>query len=110
MPSAVNLAAMRLHVRKPVGIPVGDPDLIDSEIDFYLNSAYWEIQDKFPFREKERSGTFLTVIGNRNYEIPTPVEAVTGVAIVRDTDSMHIPLDQMDARETELLYNEQTTS
>lgn len=105
----IDLATMHKLVRKAAGVPDGDDDLTADEIDLYLNMSYWEVMDVFPFREKQRTGQFLCEIGVRQYEIPRPVEAVTGFAIVRDSDFQHIPLDQMDARETEFLYNQQAS-
>lgn len=103
----VDLDGMRANVRKACGFQdASDPDLIQDEIDLYLNMAYWEVMDKFPFREKERAGEFETVIGVRNYEIPEPVEAVRQFAVVDPISSQHLDLDQMDARETEHLYSE----
>lgn len=104
---ALDLNAMRANVRKAVGFQdETDPDLLTTEIDTYLNMAYQEVMDKFPFREKERAGEFETVIGVRNYEIPTPVEAVRQFAVVDPVSLQHMDLDQMDARETEHLYSE----
>ncbi len=108
--TVISLANMRLSVRKAVGILEGDSDLTNEDIDLYLNKSYWEIMDKFPFREKQRTGQFETVIGTLLYEIPKPVENVTGFAVVSDSTFQHIPLDQMDARETEFLYNQQTSN
>lgn len=102
----MNLATLRSSVRKATGIPAGDPDLTDIEIDLYLNRSFWEVMDKFPFREKERTGAFETEAGIRNYEIPQPVEAVRNFAIVDPLSLQHVPLDLMDARETERLYDE----
>lgn len=105
----IDLNTMHKLVRKAAGVPEGDEDLTNDEIDLYLNMSYWEVMDIFPFREKQRTGQFLCEIGVRQYEIPKPVEAVTNVAIVRDSDFQHIPLDQMDTRETEFLYNQQAS-
>jgi hypothetical protein len=103
---AIDLANMRLLFRKPLGID--STDMVDADVDLYLNRAYWEVMDKFPFREKERAGQFPTTAGIRNYEIPTPVEAVQGFAVVDPVTEQHIPLHQMKARETEFRYNENT--
>jgi hypothetical protein len=105
--AVISLINMRASVRKAVGILQGDSDLEDPDIDVYLNKAYWEIMDVFPFREKQRTGNFPTVIGTLLYEIPKPVENVTGFAIVRDSDFQHIPLQQVDQIEIERLYNQQ---
>lgn len=103
----LNQANLRALFRRPLGID--DDDMVDADVDLYLNRAYWEVMDKFPFREKERMGQFPLTIGVRNYELPAPIEAVKGFAVVDDVSLQHIPLDQMKARETEYHYNEKQT-
>jgi hypothetical protein len=105
MPMA--LADLENQCAKAWGVTIPD-DIATTQIDTYLNRSYWEVMDKFPFREKERAGQFPTTAGIRNYEIPTPVEAVYEVAVVDPVTLQHIPLDQMKANETEKLYNEQS--
>lgn len=105
---SLDLARMRTRVRRPLGLLDSDTELSSDDITEYLNQSYWEVMDKFPFRQKERAGEFETTIGVRNYEIPKPYEAVRGFAVVDPTDNQHHPLDQMNARETEYLYDEQT--
>jgi hypothetical protein len=98
---------MRKQVRKACGIDdENDPDLSTPEIDLYLNLAYWEIQDKFPFREKEKTATFQTVIGTRNYNVPQPFEALQSLAIVDPVSGKHVPLDRMGDDEYEQSYIE----
>jgi hypothetical protein len=103
----MTLQGLRDSTRKALG--VDSTDLVDADVDLYLNRSYWEVMDKFPFREKERAGVFPTVAGVRNYKIPTPVEAVYEVSVVDPITLRHIPLDQMMARETEFHYNENTS-
>lgn len=107
-----NLEAMRKKVRKPLGIATTDTDLLDAEIDEYLNLAYWEIQDKFPFREKERTATFVTVAGQRVYNMPEPYEALKSLAI-KEADNVSgqfTKLIRMDTDEYENRYNSDETS
>lgn len=106
----LDLARMRIRVRRALGLLDSDTELGTDDIDEYLNHSYWEIMDKFPFREKERAGEFETVVGVRNYEVPKPVEAIRGLAVVDPITLQHHPLDQMDARQTEFLYDEQSTT
>ncbi|MBA2704131.1 MAG: hypothetical protein H0U60_09795 [Blastocatellia bacterium] len=109
---AFDLIAMRKKVRKPLGIAVTDTDLTDADIDEYLNLAYWEIQDKFPFREKERTATFLTVAGQRVYPMPEPYEALKSLA-VKELDSVSgqfTKLIRMDTDEYENRYNSDDSS
>lgn len=106
----LSLVRMRQLVRKPVGMDTDDPDLTDADIDEYLNRSFWEIQDKFPFREKEKTGTFVTQVGIRNYEMPKPFDSLISLAIVDATTTQHHPLTYASPREYELIYNESDNS
>lgn len=89
---------MRLGVTKPLGLNVGGTQLGIDEIDLYLNRAFWEIQNKFPFREKEVVSTFETTAGARNYDVGFPTEAVKHIAIKENENSdvgRHTPLVQI---------------
>jgi hypothetical protein len=105
-----DLDILRRQVRVPVGVPEDDdPDLTTEDVDLFLNFAFWEIADNFPFREKERVETFVTTRGTRDYELPSNTEAVRQVAIVDITTKTRDSLDRMTGREYEDLYNEQET-
>lgn len=92
----LDIAALRKMVRKPIGIEDDDTDLLDDEIDLYLNRSFWEIQDKFPFREKERTVTFETVIGTRNYDMPKPFDALLSLSIEAPTSQRHAKLERIE--------------
>lgn len=105
----IALDRMRIRIRKPLGITdPNDPDLTNDDIDEYLNMAFWEVQDKFPFREKERSGTFQTIAGTRNYEMPKPFECLRELAVVDPVTGVHTPLIQMTPQEYESVYVDDT--
>lgn len=107
---AFDLIAMRLKVRKPLGIDPDDTDLTDTQIDEYLNLSYWEIQDKFPFREKERTATFETVAGTRVYPMPEPYEALKSLAIQDEFSGQFTKLIRMDTDDYENRYNSDESS
>lgn len=94
---ALDLTALRRMVWKPIGMESDDTpgQLTRDEIDLYLNRAFWEVQDKFPFREKEITVFFDTVAGVRSYDIPEPVEALRGVYIEELESKVHRPLHQI---------------
>lgn len=69
----------------------------------YLNRAYWELLDKFKFREKETNDTFVTVIGTESYAAPVPFEALKSIAIEDPNSLKHTPLNPMTADELEQL-------
>lgn len=103
----IDIVRMRIRVRKPLGITdPNDPDLTNDDVDEYLNMAFWEVQDKFPFREKERTGTFVTQAGVRNYEMPKPFECLRQLSVVDLVSGAHKPLDKMEEDEYEQKYVE----
>lgn len=103
--SGLNIAQMRKGIRKASGVlDEDDPDLTNEEIDLYLNRALWEVDNKFPFKEKEKTVTFLTVVGVRNYDVPIPFDAVKSLAIRdRYTEEFHT-LKYMETFEYENNY------
>lgn len=93
---SLDIVALRRMVWKACGMDSDDdPELPREEIDLYLNRAYWEIQDKFPFREKERRATFSTIAGVNRYDIPQPFEALLGLAIEEPDHCKHEQLEQI---------------
>ncbi len=97
---SIDIASFRRQLREHIGLEGDDtqtlPD-VDSATqtgaDTYLNRSYWEILDKFPFREKEIVGTFQTVVGEDYYSTPTPFEAIQHLAIEDLVSKQHTPLD-----------------
>ncbi len=63
----LTLQNMRDNVRTTLG--VDDTDWLDPVVDSWINKSYWELDSKFPFREKEANSCFNTVIGTYVYTI-----------------------------------------
>lgn len=87
-----------------------DVDLTLAAALLYLNQSYWELLDKFPFREKETRGTFPTVAGVRLYNVPDPFEALRHLSLVDGDTQQHTPLIQMGHEDYETLYNEDSAN
>lgn len=81
-------------LRKATGLQDQD-DMSDADGILILNQSYWELMDKYPFKEKEVRVTFPTVAGVRNYNCPTPFEALRHLAILNPQGEAHTPLDQI---------------
>lgn len=103
---SLDIVKLRKGVRKPTGMEEGDTDLIDDEIDDYLNRSFWEIQDKFPFREKEKTIRFATVIGTRSYDMPKPYDALVSLSLMDPYSSEFGKLARMSTDEYESVYIE----
>lgn len=104
----LDLNQLRDELREHVGMD--EDDLPDDKADLLLNRAYWELIDKFPFREKEVTATFTTEAGERRYNMPEPFEALKQLSVVNPTSKQHTPLDRMTAYEYEKVYNEEATN
>ncbi len=102
----LDIVALRQMVYKPLGIEYGDAELPTTDVDLYLNRAYWELQNKFPIKEVEQYEEFNTVAGTRNYRRPARTESIYHLSIMDPDSEQHKPLIQITVDEYETLYNE----
>lgn len=110
---------MRSEVLAHLGMDAEDLDESGTtNLDLLINRSFWEVQDKFAFREKQEKIVFSTVAGTREYTLTTVVtgvdstitlEAFQSISITDPDTSDHIPLDSLTPREYESEYNEQTS-
>lgn len=108
--AGLNIDQLRLMLYTPLGIPLNSVQLPFTVADLYLNRAFWEVQNKFPFREKEVISNFNTTIGVRNYDVSFPTEAVKHISITHPnvggsvTVNKSWPLEQITRDQYEQLY------
>jgi len=105
----INLDTLRTKMRTHTGEDEFDID--DPGVDLLLNQSYWELMDKFEFREKERIAESNFVIDQRLYTAPSPFEALQHIAVVEDATAgtntgEHHKLRRMDLKWYEDNYNE----
>ena len=96
---SIDLPALRKELREHLG--VDEVELSNDDCDLLLNRAYWELLDKFPFREKEVSATFDTVAGTLLYGVPSPFESLRQLSIENPDTNEHTYLRKWDIREYE---------
>lgn len=89
----LDLDQLREDLRDATG--TDEDDLPNTKADRYLNRSYWEIIDKFHFREKEVTVTWPTIIGVRLYNMPEPFEALRKLAIKVPSSNEHLVLDRI---------------
>ena len=99
----LDLTSLRIQLREGLGLEGNDtqtlPDTDSAEksgADTFLNRSYWELLEKFNFREKEVIGSFPLVAGENYYEIPTPFDALRSLSIEDLNSLAHKPLDRID--------------
>src|SRR2546430_34857 len=76
-------------------------DLSDPDAELLLNRSYWELLDKFPFREKEVTQTFCTVAATGFYQVPQPFEALQLISIEDINSLAHVPLKRLTQHQYE---------
>ncbi len=68
--SGLTLSQIRAGILKATGTSVDDWDNGNTDLDQYANVSWWDIADKFDFRENEAPlTTFPTVVGTRSYDL-----------------------------------------
>lgn len=88
-----------------LGLEPNDSDMPTASVDLLLNQSWWEIIDKFHFREKEQTGIWSTVAGTALYAVaPTPFEAIRQLSIEDVNDQKHTTIDPATAYEYENLF------
>src|SRR5687768_5234471 len=76
----LTLANIRAEVLAEAGIDATDLDAAGSDnLDLLINQSWWEIMDKFDYREKQASTTFATVAGTRDYDLAAKIQTAASV-------------------------------
>lgn len=107
----LDISSMRRQLREHLGITGDDTDELPDQdtaektgADTYLNRSWWEINEKFKFREKELTGTFQTVVGTKFYQVPTGFESLVHLSIEDINTSQHTPLERISKDRFEQEY------
>jgi hypothetical protein len=88
---------MRRKVRLCCGLDETDPDWSDDVLDSdYLNPSFWEIQNKFNFKEQEQTVKFYTLAGQAAYEIPKPFNSLISLSVQNPSTNEHMTLQKID--------------
>jgi len=97
MATGLSLDQMRMLLRK--GLAATPEDMDNDFVDLLLNMSYWEIEKKYPFKEKECRIEFPCTIGENIYRLPDEddliqLEALQAVSIL-DLNNVNHPLERM---------------
>lgn len=107
------MTTIRSEVLEHLGIDATDLDSSGStNLDLLINRSWWDILDRFDFKEKQQTTTFSTIAGTRAYSLQTIVgsqifEAIDSISLV-DLNGQHIPLDTISEQWYEEIYNEES--
>lgn len=100
---SLDLAQMRKLVRKGLG-GLSIEDLPNPDVDLYLNMSLWELESKFPFKEKECRSDAATVMGENEYQLPTTMDAIISVSVMVDGERRKLKRMSFDTHDE--IYNE----
>lgn len=105
----IDLASLRSELRVHLG-DLDTDDLSNPDADLLLNRAFWELLNKFPFREKECTVTFTVDEDESFVSLPTLFEAIRKLSIQDNDTSEWTPLTRMDIDEHEDTADDNTDS
>src|SRR2546421_5483010 len=91
----ISTSTLIVELRRHLGVDKDDDGYDDSGCLSLLNRAFWEVLEKFPFREKDASVTFTLTAGIRKYITPTAFEAIQNVAIADINTQERAVLEQI---------------
>lgn len=111
---SLTLTQIRAKILKATGTDVTDWDNGDTDLDLYANLSWWDIMDKYDFREKEASIIFDTVAGTTSYDVTTVVtpiifDALQTISIQDPITFEHTDLDLITIQDYESRIVNDTT-
>lgn len=104
----LSLSDLRTELRDHCGVDSDDID--DPTCNQILNRAYWEILNKYPFREAEFTAFFPTVAGQALYSTPTDLMAVRLISIEDPASFQHTPLNRTTQFDYEQTWQNQPSA
>lgn len=97
---SINVSTLIDELRVHLG-GLDSTELSDTDALLLLNRAYWELIDKYKFREKELTASFPLVAGEAFYQVPQPFEAIQLLSIEDVNTFRQTTLDRMTQFEFE---------
>ena len=107
----IDLDVLRTELRVHLGLETDDLDeLSDDDADLLLNRAFWELLNKFNFREEECSVEFTIAEDEDFISLPTLFESIRKLSILNSTTNVWTPLVRIDIQEFERTANDDTSA
>lgn len=91
---SINVNLLLSELRDHLG-GLDTDDLDDDAALLLLNRAYWELLDRYKFREKELTASFPIIAGTAFYQVPQVLEAIQLLSIEDINTLQHTTLDRM---------------
>ena len=108
---AIDLSVLRTELRIHLGYETTDTEeLSDGDADLLLNRAFWELLNKFNFREEECSVEFTIADGEDFISLPTLFESLRTLEIKNADTNKWTPLVRADIKEFTRVANDDTSA
>ena len=108
---AIDLTVLRQELRVHLGYETTDTDeLSDGDADLLLNRAFWELLNKFNFREEECSIEFTVAEDEDFISLPTLFESLRTLSILNSDTNKWTPLVRADIKEFEKVANDDSSA
>ena len=106
---AIDLTVLRTELRVHLGLGSADTTgLPDDDADLLLNRAFWELLNKFNFREEECSIEFTVAQAEDYISLPTLFESIRTLSLKNTSSSQWTPLNRIGIRQFEEKANDNT--
>jgi hypothetical protein len=109
---SLSMSQLRSETLEHLGIDATDLDPTGTaNLDLIINRSWWDVVDRFDFKEKEKSATFATISGQRDYTLSSIIgadifDAVENISITNKSDSSHSSINPISQNWYEENYNE----
>lgn len=99
---------MIIGVRRVTG--EDSDDISDDDVTELLNESWWEIMDKFNFREKETTATITLTTDVSIYPAPKPFECIRQISIQDPNSLQHYKLERMTVADYEMYKSDDAST
>lgn len=102
----ISVDQLMVKLRRNTGLDINDPDWTSTDLLLVLNQSFWELLNKFDFREKESSYTITTAQGDYTYAVNNLQEAFLSASIVNPVTQQSTKLTPMSIAFFQENYND----
>ncbi len=108
---AIDLTVLLTELRVHLGLETTDTDELSKvDAELLLNRSFWELMNKFKFRETEQSIEFTVDDGEDYIDLPTLFESMRKLSILNADTNVWTPLVRIDIQEFERTTNDNTSA
>ena len=97
------LQNLRDDLREAIGYQ-DDTEFDNTKCDRVLNRSFWEVIEKIPFKEKEKTVQFPTIAGFNLYQVPSDYDAIRSIFWINDLDNTQKQIRRLSPEAQEEMF------